>query len=782
MTEETKSGPGAWNHQEIWHTGHCIDIGARVACWASTDSGFGFREARIGVRRSEFTEEETCTSEDVFGLVCVARSTAARESAWVTAAKEEESVWEFRCTGRKRGFFEDSETGRDLARSPAPAVTPSDRRRVQLAGLKDMPSTALARSPPAPMGPTPTTTRVFSSVIEAHLAFRLVWRHVFSGAKERAAALEAWHEARMPIGVHPFRKVWTYASWVSFEDSDFNLHMSNSSYVREDRWPSTPRASASRSRPSRHLPLQWVGTAYLLVSYHFIREIPMLSCYEVNACRVLFRPSFIPTLFLYPLSPPLDSSLPQLVVLRANTPADLGNLALRQARFRLLLQINESTSKPLGGTPGDTPADPRAPMLKTPATPLLTPSSSTLITPGVSTPSLGIKDEHGRMEPDAVSRALLARGARHFHCGKGGDSALEFACAEARWLFAYVAMSGAAVGPARDPRFAFGLRTHRSQFLCTSRPVPFSWFALLARGAAQHTVRRARGRFCAAGLYAVRALREARYPRSSAPVLARFCACAVRLRARRSAALCVMRYAAYTRAIRYALLCATPTFADLPLRAAAYVPWGLALHRIASWDYTRSGAGTELARVSCAVKGSQMLCIARGPPREARAEHTLVRRVVDAASGGEPTTMFCLGGGPTSPSGYALRLLPFGVPISYSSPPLPPPPSPSLLQGRAPHGAARGRPRCERVLCGACARTHIQRTHGPPPRPTGPPRTAMPALKAFYAGGWRAERWWEGAFAACEGERQQRLRPFVGAEEGGKGGIKGGLEGVRGLA
>ncbi|KAJ6596280.1 hypothetical protein DFH09DRAFT_1272780 [Mycena vulgaris] len=47
---------------------------------------------------------------------------------------------------------------------------------------------------------------------------------------------------------------------------------------------------------------------------------------------------------------------------------------------------------------------------------------------------------------------------------------------------------------------------------------------------------------------------------------------------------------------------------------------------------------------------------------------------------------------------------------------------------------------------------------------------------------WCKERWWEEAFRACEGERRGRVVPFVGEENGeGKGGIKGGLEGVRGL-
>ncbi|KAJ7469214.1 hypothetical protein FB451DRAFT_1177198 [Mycena latifolia] len=64
-------------------------------------------------------------------------------------------------------------------------------------------------------------------------------------------------------------------------------------------------------------------------------------------------------------------------------------------------------------------------------------------------------------------------------------------------------------------------------------------------------------------------------------------------------------------------------------------------------------------------------------------------------------------------------------------------------------------------------------------------RTFMPLLKAFYAGGWRAERWWEGAFAACEGRggrgcaRSSARWTRTGREKGGVEGEKGGGEALR---
>ncbi|KAJ7469226.1 hypothetical protein FB451DRAFT_1560189 [Mycena latifolia] len=365
-------------------------------------------------------------------------------------------------------------------------------------------------------------------------------RHVFSSAKKRAVALEVWHEARMAVGVHPFRKVWSYASWVSacpllvllfdgvltrtgregVDDSDFNLHMSNSSYAKA--LDSACFLLALATFPNIFRRGGWVPLAEM--HYHFIREIPMLSRYEVRASfgawddgLPLCRASSLPRAYKY---------------YPVHTP-DLGNLALRPARLRFR---PSNISKSPAENP-KTPANPLVATLKTPATPrLLTPVSSTLF---VATQSGGTSGHGVQPDADEVSKALLARGARELE----------------------------------------------------------------------------------------------------------------------------------------------PDDSLLRLRLAA------------------------------------------------------------------------------------------------------------LLQSRAPHGAARGRAGCEEILCRACAHIDFRFLridfvlggvlfHGLDRIDTSalrartlPTRTLMPALKAFYAGGWRTERWWEEAFAACEGERQQRLRPLVEAEEGGKGGM-----------
>ncbi|KAJ7469156.1 hypothetical protein FB451DRAFT_1400716 [Mycena latifolia] len=216
--------------------------------------------------------------------------------------------------------------------------------------------------------------RVFSSVIEAHVAFRLTWlRHLLSSKEKRAAALEAWHEARMPVGVHPFRKVWTYASWVSVDDSDFNLHMSNSSYAKA--LDSARFRLALATFPNIFRCGGWVPLA--ATHYHFIREIPMLSRYEVRA----------------PIGA-WDDKWPAAASASSNLKSPAEN--------------------------AETPSNPLVATLKKPATSLLeTPSSSTTI--GARTPATG---EDASMQPDEVTKALL-RGTRQLE----PDGSLLYTCA-----------------------------------------------------------------------------------------------------------------------------------------------------------------------------------------------------------------------------------------------------------------------------------------------------------------------------------------------------------------
>ncbi|KAJ6552160.1 hypothetical protein B0H10DRAFT_2180932 [Mycena sp. CBHHK59/15] len=204
--------------------------------------------------------------------------------------------------------------------------------------------------------------RVFAPVFKLRAQHRLLKiRHAFSSKKQRELALDRWYESKMPIGEHPFRKVLTYRSWASLDDSDFNLHMSNSSYAKAldaarfrlalDTFPSIFRAGG------------WVPLA--ATHYHFIREIPMLSKYEIRASIGAWDEKWI------------------WFIQRFVTHPKKGK---KSAKSRTAAEVK----------PESMPAESFTASLKTPGSALLTPG----LTSGQATPS-----------PEDVAKALLASAA-----------------------------------------------------------------------------------------------------------------------------------------------------------------------------------------------------------------------------------------------------------------------------------------------------------------------------------------------------------------------------------
>ncbi|KAJ6482349.1 hypothetical protein DFH09DRAFT_409426 [Mycena vulgaris] len=226
--------------------------------------------------------------------------------------------------------------------------------------------------------------RVFSSVIEARLAIRLVkLRHVFSGREKRAAALARLYESRMPVALHPFREVWTYRSWVSIDDSDFNLHMSNSSYAKA---LDTARFRlALATFPSLLRCGGWIPLA--ATHYHFIREIPMLSRYEVRSSIGAWDDKWIWVVSRF-VKPPSKKSSFKSASSSSNTSKTANSKTATEKE-------KEPDAKD--------PSTPFIPSLKTPATPLMS---------GATTP-IPQNDNGGTGgDPSAVAQALLARAAR----------------------------------------------------------------------------------------------------------------------------------------------------------------------------------------------------------------------------------------------------------------------------------------------------------------------------------------------------------------------------------
>ncbi|KAH0826097.1 hypothetical protein J3R83DRAFT_5843 [Lanmaoa asiatica] len=123
--------------------------------------------------------------------------------------------------------------------------------------------------------------RVLWPVIMARLRyFMLHFKLVFTSKKERTRALIAWAENLSPVGVNPFQFNTVYKRWTSFDDLDmFGMHLSNSSYAKARLFPSRGKALVE-CFPA------WLRSggqvALGATHYHFIREIPPLTRYEVR--------------------------------------------------------------------------------------------------------------------------------------------------------------------------------------------------------------------------------------------------------------------------------------------------------------------------------------------------------------------------------------------------------------------------------------------------------------------------------------------------------------------
>ncbi|KAK7053531.1 peptidase A1 domain-containing protein [Favolaschia claudopus] len=224
--------------------------------------------------------------------------------------------------------------------------------------------------------------QVFSSVFELRLA--LQWHkitHFYLSKSQKKEALRDWFEAHLPIGVHPFRAQWAYRKRVGFDDSDFNLHMSNSSYAKA--LDSARFRLALATFPSIFRTGGWVPLA--ATHFYFIREIPMLTTYEVRCEIGAWDGKWIWYICRF-VKPPSKKS--------------------------------KSESKSKSPARHDSEAPHLVPTLKTPATPLLNGTGAS--TPahlvngnGASShlPNGTAAREKELAEADAISRALLARAA-----------------------------------------------------------------------------------------------------------------------------------------------------------------------------------------------------------------------------------------------------------------------------------------------------------------------------------------------------------------------------------
>ncbi|KIM37735.1 hypothetical protein M413DRAFT_448252 [Hebeloma cylindrosporum] len=101
---------------------------------------------------------------------------------------------------------------------------------------------------------------------------------LFKSPAEKVRVEARWLESIAPIGQHPFKMVVPYNTWASIDDSDFNGHLSNSSYAKT--LDSARFKTAVDMFPMFFPTGGWMALA--ATHYHFIREVPILSSYEVR--------------------------------------------------------------------------------------------------------------------------------------------------------------------------------------------------------------------------------------------------------------------------------------------------------------------------------------------------------------------------------------------------------------------------------------------------------------------------------------------------------------------
>ncbi|KAJ3925480.1 MAG: hypothetical protein NXY57DRAFT_1031894 [Lentinula lateritia] len=102
-----------------------------------------------------------------------------------------------------------------------------------------------------------------------------------SGEKKKEGMemrMEKWLESITPVGAHPFEFETRNRSWVTLDESDFNMHMSNSSYPKV--------LDCARMKAAMELFPQFLRVGGIIplaaTHFHFIKELPVFAKYELR--------------------------------------------------------------------------------------------------------------------------------------------------------------------------------------------------------------------------------------------------------------------------------------------------------------------------------------------------------------------------------------------------------------------------------------------------------------------------------------------------------------------
>ncbi|KZP28434.1 hypothetical protein FIBSPDRAFT_1039559 [Athelia psychrophila] len=121
--------------------------------------------------------------------------------------------------------------------------------------------------------------RVFRPLVA--LQWRYYWlrlRIIFKSRKQKELAVGQWFEELLPVGLSPFDSLLSYKTRATLDDSDFNGHLSNSSYAKT--YDLARMKTALAYFPSFFRVGGWIALG--ATHYHFLREIPLLHNYEVR--------------------------------------------------------------------------------------------------------------------------------------------------------------------------------------------------------------------------------------------------------------------------------------------------------------------------------------------------------------------------------------------------------------------------------------------------------------------------------------------------------------------
>ncbi|KAI0318657.1 hypothetical protein OF83DRAFT_1056532 [Amylostereum chailletii] len=121
--------------------------------------------------------------------------------------------------------------------------------------------------------------RLLWPVVSLHTRFRLFRASLlFRSTEARKEATRLWLERLSPVGENPLTKTDRYSTWADLSDSDYNMHLSNSSYAKN--LDSARMRTALALVPGFLRAGGWIALG--ATHFQFNKEIPIFSQYEIR--------------------------------------------------------------------------------------------------------------------------------------------------------------------------------------------------------------------------------------------------------------------------------------------------------------------------------------------------------------------------------------------------------------------------------------------------------------------------------------------------------------------